>query len=587
ASRRAGAAVLLYDGLTADTPMISLSDADCEAVRTARENIGAWRTAAAFEPVSVILRRALLRSGYIAACGYPNRHAQAAANLEKLLDLIAARERAGRGSLRELVAWLEARADADAAEPEASVRPEGISGIRIMTVHAAKGLEFGVVVVPELEAEVAGDVEHGVILEDPGTGPILSIRRAYLRADVSQHPLYLALRETRKMKTNAEIKRLFYVACTRASNILLLAGSATGILHARGNRWLDYLPLLAPSGKNYPEGKEAGEWVRSNEGLNLDKGADVGRWDLSPGAGKDDLNFEVVKPVSYRPQDPAVSADRFKELARALAKPDAGPATAAPSIIRALPRAHPPVTVVSLTGAIGAEADSDVSGPNGIFGLVDTLDGTARDASSKASRPPIRRRSGIEPLDFGILFHAIVRNLPMPKSSIRRACHIEASRAVLGPQIDRERLESELYSEVSKAACKLEQALKARHSYAELPFIIRCGESVLIRGRLDRLWLDEERDIWEVVDYKTSVAEGDRGGTYAAETASWKHDLQIRIYAASAMQVIGQWGEREVKRVSTTLYFTATGSSIQRTITQREADEALNLLAETIGKRIS
>ena len=71
------------------------------------------------------------------------------ANVRKLQRLAAEFEgREGR-DLRGLLDFLAARAESN-AEALAATAVEGHDGVRIMTVHNAKGLEFGVVAVPDL-----------------------------------------------------------------------------------------------------------------------------------------------------------------------------------------------------------------------------------------------------------------------------------------------------------------------------------------------------------------------------------------------------------------------------------------------------
>ena len=76
------------------------------------------------------------------------------ANVRKLMRLAAEFEAREGRDLRGLLDFLAARADAD-AEPQAATAVEGHDGVRIMTIHSAKGLEFGVVAVPDLVAQPA------------------------------------------------------------------------------------------------------------------------------------------------------------------------------------------------------------------------------------------------------------------------------------------------------------------------------------------------------------------------------------------------------------------------------------------------
>ena len=71
------------------------------------------------------------------------------ANVRKLMRLAAEFEAREGRDLRGLLDFLAARAESD-AEAQAATAAEGHDGVRIMTVHNAKGLEFDVVAVPDL-----------------------------------------------------------------------------------------------------------------------------------------------------------------------------------------------------------------------------------------------------------------------------------------------------------------------------------------------------------------------------------------------------------------------------------------------------
>ena len=74
------------------------------------------------------------------------RGARRLANVHKLLRLAADYEaRAGR-DVRGFIDLATAELEAEAREPDAPVELGGLDAVRLMTIHAAKGLEFGVVV---------------------------------------------------------------------------------------------------------------------------------------------------------------------------------------------------------------------------------------------------------------------------------------------------------------------------------------------------------------------------------------------------------------------------------------------------------
>jgi ATP-dependent exoDNAse (exonuclease V) beta subunit len=145
------------------------------------------------------------------------------ANVRKLMRLAAEFElREGR-DLRGLLDFLAARAESD-AEAQAATAAEGHDGVRIMTVHNAKGLEFGVVAVPDLSRSLlAGARPPGVIIghEQP---PRVGLQLHRLGAGAINLYGYGELLEESRRRDSEEGLRLFHVAATRARERLLLSG---------------------------------------------------------------------------------------------------------------------------------------------------------------------------------------------------------------------------------------------------------------------------------------------------------------------------------------------------------------------------
>jgi ATP-dependent exoDNAse (exonuclease V) beta subunit len=126
---------------------------------------------------------------------------------------------AGGNSLRSFLDWVERQAAEGARVTEVPV-PEGDeSAVRIMTVHAAKGLEFPVVVLTGLNSGDASRVD-GVLFDRRGgavevkTGPA---------AQSFSTPGYEDLAEGEKARDQEELVRLLYVAATRARDHLVLS----------------------------------------------------------------------------------------------------------------------------------------------------------------------------------------------------------------------------------------------------------------------------------------------------------------------------------------------------------------------------
>src|SRR4029077_5123013 len=71
------------------------------------------------------------------------------ANVRKLMRLAREFEASEGPDLGAFLEYLETRANSRDREAEAATRAEGHAGVRVMTVHGAKGLEFDVVAVAD------------------------------------------------------------------------------------------------------------------------------------------------------------------------------------------------------------------------------------------------------------------------------------------------------------------------------------------------------------------------------------------------------------------------------------------------------
>jgi len=146
---------------------------------------------------------------------------QAVANLEKLIDI--SREIAqDTFKPTEFVEFLDRVITQSVEEDEAEVcdddRVMGI--VSLYTIHKAKGLEFPVVIILNCDENlVRNRTSPKIIFENDG-----ELRLAF---DPEWLPYtdreYYSLAQQRMMLALEEELRVFYVACTRAQNMLVLA----------------------------------------------------------------------------------------------------------------------------------------------------------------------------------------------------------------------------------------------------------------------------------------------------------------------------------------------------------------------------
>jgi ATP-dependent helicase/nuclease subunit A len=149
------------------------------------------------------------------------REAQSYANLDGLLYQLAAR---GARDPRAALAFLE---QARTGEAEGDEPLEGQDAVRILTIHASKGLEFPVCAVFDLARGERNNTDALVV---------------HPQGEVAWRgtPEFARIQAHWNARRDGEANRLLYVALTRAKDVLLLTGSSTGT--PRG--WLGTLVQL-------------------------------------------------------------------------------------------------------------------------------------------------------------------------------------------------------------------------------------------------------------------------------------------------------------------------------------------------------
>ena len=208
--RNIGTALMRLDSAAAG----QFDPADSTKLFRFRDRLRKWRMIRD----SVAFDRLLLSA--MDECGYPYAAgSRAAANIDKFLA--QAREAASRASLDSFGAEL---AQVRASNPrETDAPPENeADAVNIMTVHAAKGLEFPVVFVAAMHKGV--ELNPPVVAFEPRIGLGVRWRSPATRKekdDLFQH----ALRARRKEREEHESNRLLYVAMTRAEQALFLSYS--------------------------------------------------------------------------------------------------------------------------------------------------------------------------------------------------------------------------------------------------------------------------------------------------------------------------------------------------------------------------
>jgi ATP-dependent helicase/nuclease subunit A len=201
---------------------IRLPAADRDRLVSFRSRLRAERAVAGRRTLSQLIERALDQSGYaghVLTLSWPERRL---ANVHKLLR-VARRYEASEGrDLRGFLDHVAHHQDAlSGAEPDAPVAAGETEAVRLMSIHAAKGLEFGIVCVADLGR--AQNLGVGDLLVD---GDRVGLRLARLDGSAATPSLaWPELSEECRLAQAEEEDRILYVAMTRASERLLLSGA--------------------------------------------------------------------------------------------------------------------------------------------------------------------------------------------------------------------------------------------------------------------------------------------------------------------------------------------------------------------------
>ncbi|MDC0739767.1 UvrD-helicase domain-containing protein [Polyangium mundeleinium] len=438
---------------------------------------------------------------------------RALANVLHIAELGRAYEASGGTSFRAFVEQLEEDAERGRA-PEAPILEEGGDGVRIMTAHRAKGLEFPVVVLADVTARLGAQAVSRYV---DASRSLCALRLG------SVAPLDLVEHEALEMRRDeAEGTRLVYVAATRARDLVIVPAvgddprfpeqSWIGPIHAAiappsgAMPSADAAPGCPPFGDDTvlsrPPGISRGPATVCPGEYSLPGGHDVVWWDVTRLDLAREPAFGVRREDMLRKDAPVGRVEEDLETYRRWVRERAADRERG---------ARPLYKVQTVTER--AETSNEAPG----------LDVPIVDVGREAGRPGGAR--------FGELVHAVLAQIPLSadRDVVEQAAAL-AARLFGATEIEEAAAVRAVVLALAHPVIERARAAEARgECRRETPLSLMAEDGTLIEGIVDLAF--REPNGWTVVDFKTD-REIDRAGPV--------YRRQVSLYATAIGRATGE-----------------------------------------------
>ena len=410
---------------------------------------------------------------------------QVLVNVLRIVEQARRFESGDATSFRAFVDTLAAEAERGEAT-QAPVLEEGTGGVRLMTVHKAKGLEFPVVILCDMTAQATGSRP---------TRFVDARARAWYQPLAGCVPVELSENTDEVLRRDAEESvRLLYVAATRARDVLV----APVIGDEERAGWVDPLNtiLYPPRAARRSSSKAAGCPAFGDDSARTrPPRARKGSHTVRPGRHLCEGSTEVVwwdpaalpeaRRVSHGLQNHELLMAKGEAAQQGETQHEAW-RLAREALLEAGTRAT--LSVTSPRDLAEATVTDEAPSAGG------DEPGFERTAVDRAGRPPGRR--------FGALVHAVLAEVPPEATLPIIALHASAQGRRIGAT------EAEVSAAIDATEATLAHPLLRRAAASsevrrEDPLLLRRDDGCLVEGVLDLAFVDD--DGWTVVEFKTSL----------------------------------------------------------------------------------
>jgi ATP-dependent exoDNAse (exonuclease V) beta subunit len=439
---------------------------------------------------------------------------QVLANVAHVGDLARRYEAEGGLSFRGFIDELRLQADSGEAG-EAPILEEGSDGVRLMTVHKAKGLEFPVVILADMTARLRASAASRAIDAERG---VCALRLAGCApADLLEHE------EEELRRDEAEGARVAYVAATRARDLLVVP--AVGDEEREG--WIQPLntAIYPPREARRQQIQAPGcaEFVSKDSVLVRPSGS-AGTSTVSPG-------LHVQRPGSSDPEFSVVwwdprALNLGAEAPLGIRRPELIVKDVAPDIVESGLDAYGSWRA-RRQDSIAAGSQSAVA-----VRIVTQASKSAGDGTPGTQLPPVEivrlPRSTGRPTGrrFGALVHAVLASVPLDgdASAIQHLAAIHGR--ILGAVPEEiagaaEAVGAALAHVIFADARRAAQKGRCRR---EAPVAWRDADGLLVEGVVDLAF--EHGEGWTVIDFKTDEEFGGNEAAYRRQVAMYASAIQ-------------------------------------------------------------
>ena len=431
------------------------------------------------------------------------------ANMRKLARLARSYEELRGPDVEGFVRFVAEQEALGARELEAVAEEEGANAVRLLTIHAAKGLEFKVVIVADAGRDKAPPSPDEILALSDGrfgfrvADPVTTKRRGAFDYD--------DVKDTRRAEDDAEKLRLYYVAMTRAKERLIVSGSIDREKKADASTPIGWVLGRLDADEEIAAGGDAPVEIERNEArlvVRIDRHREI---DWSDDA-------DAIETVAL---------DEEGQLALFAALEDVAAAPLAPELPPLIAPPDPPLHRIRRLS----------------FTALSTFDQCsykyyALRVAGMSERRPDRRGdgdAGLRATEIGDAVHRLLEQVDFGVPVVPDLAQVrEWYPAVSDDELERIRGFVAAYceSELARRVAALSRVDKERHFTFE-------HDGVLLHGYLDALHLEGKRAL--VLDYKTNFV----GEASPEEIVEHDYHLQRLVYALACFRA----GAEEVEVV--------------------------------------